>query len=60
MAQRNTWRAQFNEWELSQIDAAAPTSLIGRMARLLDESEAARAVDKPPKQFLEQEEKDHG
>lgn len=54
MARRNTWRANFNEWELSQIDAAAPSSLLGRLAKLLDAHEAM--VQAPPnmKQFNEQ------
>lgn len=60
MTRLNSWRVRFNELELSQIDAAAPTSLIGRMARLLDEAEAAKSQAKTPKQFLEQEEKDRG
>lgn len=35
------WRAQFNESELAQIDAAPPTSLLSRMAVLLDRCEGA-------------------
>lgn len=62
MAKRNTWRARFNEWELSQIDAAAPSSLIGRMASMLDEMEAGRSEDKQPpaKLFLERGVKSDG
>lgn len=31
-----SWRGEFNEAELAIIDAASPTSIMGRMAKLLD------------------------
>jgi hypothetical protein len=33
------WRSQFTEEELAQIEAALADSIIGRMARLLDQAE---------------------
>jgi hypothetical protein len=35
------WRSQFTEEELVQIEAALADSIIGRMARLLDQAERA-------------------
>jgi len=37
------WRSQFNESELTEIDAAAPGSIIGRLAATLDRLTVSRA-----------------